>query len=717
MDLSLESLVRRAGLRRWIGEAHALRAAASARGQMPRNDVKGVIANAVKLIDNGRPHDAAHLLFAGLILDEFAVLSAIQQAGLFRLSRRRFLGGSTGVTARLLRERASDFKQEAREYLESVGHLHRVAKGARAEYRALQDWLSQEREHGFKGALATLDWLFLVREYSRVGAQFPWGFQEGPQTDLETLAEGLSTILAVYNEVFGPLRGNTNINAKAAANGQYLRWLVCGVKLAKFRDWELQVDRLQYRVALVESPANFRIQPPTPEFGRAVDLGYAHSGLQRAFRPAAAVNPKSHTFIDLGRKLAQGDPANALVKKIDEPVPRLRLEFPESLVEALKDIRDLTQEEQAALATASHDLLTSADELLAFEIADRVSLRDFFMLARQLHLLRSILAEALFRESDRDLELVLQSLVPAFLRDDLQRLFMLATGQEPASAVLGLLLTDLRGHIDLLYRPLLPAGKTVLMPLNIFTSSNLLRNPLVISGRRLYEDGEGDPVSKGLRTMLAGLGLPVQAEVTFSWNGQSGECDILAVIDDVVLVLECKNSILPTSSHELLTSVDHIRTAARQLGRFSRLFSDSGFQETLSRRTGLALPSHARLVTGIIMANRMLIGWRLDGHPVRGMLELQQFMTEGTVTMGEETRSFWLGSKLLGEDVRRFFQEDITYEPQWKSMDRLSLRHDFPGCTVRTDPFALNGLKLARELGFQKTEQALTEMLQEHKQS
>ncbi|HLO40883.1 MAG TPA: hypothetical protein VK176_07660 [Phycisphaerales bacterium] len=76
----------------------------------------------------------------------------------------------------------------------------------------------------------------------------------------------------------------------------------------------------------------------------------------------------------------------------------------------------------------------------------------------------------------------------------------------------------------------------------------------------------------------------------------------------------------------------------------------------------------------------------------------------GTVTIGDESRSLWIGGRLRGEDLRRFFQDDITYIPQWKCMEPFALRYEFPGCTVEVPRLGINMLKMARELGFAKAE-------------
>lgn len=705
--LTFDEILRGSESRRWTLEIAALQQFRADNGPFGRRHAETLLKRAQELIDKGKAHGAAELLFAGLVVDHPAVLAGVQKAGLFRLSRRQYIGGCTAVTARLLCEALERLSHPAALYLRSVVNLHVVARAARAEYRGVAAWLSREREAGVKGAMATLDWIFLTATYAPSGAEEGWRLPSGPEYGPEHLAEGLSTILAIYEERFGRLRDNTAIDARAAARGDYVRFLLSASRLAQFRAWELLVDRLDYGVVPVPGTGVFRVGASSFEFHRAVEMGFTHSTIQRATKPAEAVHPGARSFVAFGREFTTDGRGDQLVKRVDTPVPRYRLELPAEVLSSLKHVGELMGEEQLALAGACHDLVATTEEVLGFELDNGVRMRDFFLVSRLLQMMRCISAEMLLRHASGDFEAVLQSMVPTLHRDNLINSVRLAVDPHAAAAVVRLLEADLSSYVDIQYRPLVPAGsqgELLMIPLNVVASSNLYRNPLVVSRRRLHEDGRSDPVSESLSRTFGKLGLPCRTNVSFSGQGASGECDVVVVVDEVVLALECKHSLLPTGAHEMLTSVDYIRTAATQLGKFSSLFQNAEFRTRFARQTGLAFPDNAVLVTGIIMSNRMLIGWRQDGHPVRGMYELVRFVEEGTVTIGDESRSLWIGGRLCGEDLRRFFQDDITYTPQWNCMEPFVLRYEFPGCTVEVPRLGINMLKMARELGFAKAE-------------
>jgi len=706
MELTQDAIIEGASERRWLDDPESL-IVWRPQCDLANRDFAALIQRGSELICQGESEEAAQVIFASLVLDEQTSLAQIQKDGLFRLSRLSYAEGAASTVARRLYGARASLAPPAADYLESVAGLHSIARDVCEEYAAIAEWLEQERESGVKGALATLDWVFLEQVYPPEGGGTGWVVRDGAEYEPGRLADGFSTVLAIYADRFGPLRANVVIDAKAAAEGAYLQWLVSGAKIAAFREWEVLVDRMGYRITAETESSTFRLSAPSLEFQRAVDLGFIHAYAQRALKAQTVREGEAESFTEFGRSVVDEEWCRHFVKLVKDPVPRYRFEFPVEMIRLIKEIGELMREERAALEVASWDLLASVEDLLDFELTDSVTMRDLFYVSRLIQLLRCFIAEVLLRDAESNFPLVLQSLVPALERDQLQRLFAMVVGNDQAQAVLDLLLVDMKEHIDVQYRPLIPAETSILLPVNVFANSNIYRNPLMITRRRLFEDGQVDPLSGGLEKAFGQAGFTARSQVEFSWNGRSGEVDVLVVADEVLLALECKNSLLPTGIHELMTSVDYVRTAADQLGRFRACWQEEGFRKELAANTGLAIPAVAKLVTGIVMANRMLIGYRLDGHAVRGHYELGRFVTEGVVSIGEEAKCFWIGQSPCGEDLRRFFEDDITYEPQWRSMIQTEMLYEFSGCTVKRETLGLNMLTFAREMEFERAESEL----------
>jgi hypothetical protein len=106
----------------------------------------------------------------------------------------------------------------------------------------------------------------------------------------------------------------------------------------------------------------------------------------------------------------------------------------------------------------------------------------------------------------------------------------------------------------------------------------------------------------------------------------------------------------------------------------------------------------------------MFLGLRISSFPVRGNYELEHFVNSATVEMGGEKVCFWQGKSLTSKDLLRFFEEDVTYKPQWDAMEQITSRFEFAECSVETPRFRLNGIVLAGCLGLDRVKNEMLRM-------
>lgn len=676
---------------------------------LSKAESKQLHERASEAIRKGDSIVTANHLYAGLVLDEPAFLARLQKDGILRLSRHSYQQEPVASVVASLLAPELGLSAVTVGYLESVANLHQVAKSVRALYDRLRDWLADERETGIKSSLAALDFLFL-----RQSAGFHLGdkslhSRDGRFFTIEELAEGFSALLALYGNEFGELRSNGSINPEASCEGFYYAMLTAGSHLAAFREWEFQIDRMGYRLTWDATTEAYALRHPDFEFHRAVELGYIQTVQQGMIKSQEWIDLKDHSFEAIGSRLLAMLEGHGHVKHLLEPVERYRFELPEQLLSSTAEIGEFLREERVYLLGACRDLLTPVDELLAFELGNGLTLRDLFYASRLMHVIRSISAAKLLPEVANRPGVVFQSLVPAFERDTLLRLVGTVIGTEKAEAAVAMMTVDITKHVDVQYQPLIPFGKAILLPANIFANSNIYRNPLVVTRIRLYEDGRVDPLGDSLTKAFVATGAVTTPRLDYSWKGERGEIDVLVAVGGFLFAFECKNSLLPCGVHELMTSLDYIRTAVDQLDRFKKHFEDPAFRRWLVKETGCPIDAGTRLVTGIVMSNRMFMGLRLNGHPVRGNYELEHFLADGTVSMADETRSFWLGKTFTGEDLRRFLEEDVTYQPQWNAITRFTARYVWDDCTVEVERVSKSMLALAEQLGFERAKAAILE--------
>lgn len=676
--------------------------------RLSKTESQALLNDARDAIARNDVASAQNALYAGLLFDEERFLFQIQKKGILRASRFSYVTEPLATIVKTLLNPDLGLSDVVVTYLNSLSNLYSVAADIRSLYVSLRDWLHEEREQGIKSALAWLDFTFL--EYN-VGVREPC--KDGQESnepgffEAEELAEGFSTILAIYSQEFGSLEVNTSINEVGLMEGIYATRLNMAAHISTFREWEFSIDRQGFTLIPTETPNVWRLCHPSQEFLRSVELGFIHSLQQRMITSYAARETGCSSIHAIGHSMMPLLEQDGSIKIEDHPIRRLRIEVRSDLLAKLKEIEELLQEEWQALENASRDLLTPVEEILEFELQDGLTFKDIFLVARAIDFIRSITAARMIPEIENDLGLVLQSIVPAFELGDLVSLLSQLVGKEVAQKAIEIWTTDIDGHVDIQYRPLIQVGATRLFPMNIFGASNSFRNALQILEKRLYEDGANDPLSSLVVKTFEAQGVPALRGLTYG----DGEIDALSFIDGKLFAFECKNSLLPTGSHELMTSLDYVRTASKQLDRFTERFADIKFRKWLSQTTGWSIDSSTTLSTCIVLSNRMFMGFRGLGHPVRNPYELKHFVEEGTFCMDTESVCLWLGNEFTGEDLRRYLEEDTTYHPQWDSLVTWSASYHFANCCVLVDHLSLDIMKLAQHFGLEK---AINGMKQQH---
>jgi hypothetical protein len=693
----------------WVA-ASAQLLSVQGRYSLSAQECKGLVEQVEKALETGDDALATNLLYAGLVLDGPRMLARIQKKGLLRMSRYSYRDVPLVPVVTDLSKPALGLSAAAVAYLTSVSNLYKVGHAIRKEYEQLTQWLAVEREAGIKATLAIVDFLFLKQavgmhetSIKTIPSRHPFFFS------VEQLAEGLSSLLALYGTEFGRLQSNLSIPEGAIDAERYIRFLISACHLQMFREWEFQIDRLGYCLIESSTADTFTMEPPTPEFGRAVELGFIHTNQQRAIKTGDWFDKDAHSFHDFAPRAVQTMEEAGLIRLLKEPNERYRFEFPADVLTSLAQVEELFQEEKIALKGACRDLLTPVDQLLDFDLNNGLTLRDLFQVSRLMQFIRSITAAKLVPELEAHPNHVLQSLIPVFQKPILIGLVGTVIGEDKAERAIDMMCLDIKGHVDLQYQPLVPVGEQIMLPANIFASSHVFRNSLLVIGKRLYEDGKVDPLVDLIADVFQEQGLSPQTRVNYAWGGEKGEADVLILIDNILFVLECKNSLVPTGPHELRTSLDYIEEAAIQLSRWQKHFQDPKFRQSLVKKTGLAIDHKTRLVTGVIMSNRMFMGYRIDGHPVRGAYELEHFIREGNISMGDEVFSYWEGNALSADDLRRYFEQDLTYVAQWKAMTPFVETYQFDGCTVCVQRLYKDLLQLTDEYGFAKGREAILE--------
>ena len=303
---------------------------------------------------------------------------------------------------------------------------------------------------------------------------------------------------------------------------------------------------------------------------------------------------------------------------------------------------------------------------------------------------------------------MMQSLVPSFTFDTLLEIIAFVVGKEKAAQIIDFLtwLPDSGRVFDIQYQPFVKTQHGYLVPVNILSSSYVIRNSLFLSRLRFYADGVNDPLPGIIGASLRTRTNLVAENVEFKYGDYKSEIDVLACIDGQLFIFECKNSLIPCNSYELRTSFDSIQKAADQLDKLIEAFRNKAFTEYISGSIQWQIPFPAKPVTCIVVGNRMFSGYRLNGHAVRGSYELVQFIKEGIVVGSKGNHiSLWTGENFTGEELRKYIVHDSVHKEIFRCMEPYIEKFQFDDKWLHIHSYCLNMYDLYKLLGFDVPEE------------
>lgn len=678
---------------------------------LTKHERKAIVDMLKTYVSKGQKPKAAAAMSIGLIcVPDF--LDSCRRAGALRASTYDFLVDTAADVVEFAKAGAPLIPLHVDEvhYLDTISILYRCARAARSSYVSIRAALRNDRTRFLKEALVYLDVLCMK------------GYQPAPAThsrengffSFEELASGFSYLLYLYQDTVGTDTHNVAIDPSKILGMHTDALLRAAALVDAFREFEILVDSFGYRTDFLAEEGVFGLRGPDDQFERCLNLGYIIERSQSAVKVQEILdNPNDAlSLTSVGTRLFKSIGAK-LTKLEQEPIPRYKISFPDD-----PRIREAVQttamylEEGVELSFLSKDLLIPADDLMNIRAwPDRdITLFDLLKVHRLFNLLRIYAATFLEPMLAKEPALTLQSLVPCWPLDALKQVLSIAvepSKTEPIIEALTWSVKDDRVKVaDVQYQPLIHIGGARLVPMNILGHSNIVRNTLALSQFRYYHEGTNDPLGRLLQetlkssTPFVAAGIPYRA----SGRGSAGEIDVAAYLDGVIFLFECKNSLHPCSAFELRTSYDYIRKGARQLeGAVRVIREDAHFRTILASRLGLSegpLPD-VPIVTAIVMSNRMFTGYRLQGHPIRGLFELLQFIRRGEVAVAGRTVKLWRGEALTVADLRSYLEEDLAHQVLLDCLEEVDRTYEFGAYSLRRPIYKLRIARLAEHYGIQ----------------
>jgi hypothetical protein len=300
-----------------------------------------------------------------------------------------------------------------------------------------------------------------------------------------------------------------------------------------------------------------------------------------------------------------------------------------------------------------------------------------------------------------DTEAAVQSIAAVYQDASLLNFLGYSLPPERAKRILSLLEWDpkQKAFFDIMYQPIVRAAdNNILVAPNLFAISNLPRNVLQLTQRRLGEKGDG-LLAQRLKDEFVKQEFLAWDDKKYRYGGTEGDCDVIALQGEYLFNFECKNSLHPCSTAELRTSFDYLVKAQTQLDRFSSRWSDPGFRKYFAKRLETDLSAVTTVVTAIITGNRMFSGLQLGANKCLGFHELVNFIRDGRIIILNQQIVGRESGPLTPEQLQDFVTKTPWEQPMHSAMKRSDRVTRYGEIDVRVEDYSLKMADLAHEWG------------------
>ncbi len=430
-------------------------------------------------------------------------------------------------------------------------------------------------------------------------------------------------------------------------------------------EWEQLVDCLNYEIKTEGN--NVIVYDPSESLEKSLRIGFVKTMLQKQLFAFLDFEKSQIGLFDLAQYLVEsiGDQVFEW-RSEDKLVERYRMLFPEVLLEPLcpkKDVPlELYREEYMEMDFAAHELTFGHSDLKQYMVTEHCSAVDLILLKR-IFLLLNYSQRWLFQK-EKDLKKVIPSLNPLMTEETLLNLISKFVGdRQKALECLQLLSWDGNGKLDLQYTPIIKCDlEHYYIASDILISSNIIRNSIVLGRSRGEQYGNSNGIDDPLERFCEASFhehpsiYKTRANVRFEYQKDAGEIDLLVWSDRRLYVFECKNAILPTGSHEIRATYEHIQKASQQLDFIKKALEDTTFQREHFQQWGI-VEGERTLQTCILLGNRLFTVPNGMKHSVRYAYELNMVLTSGIINSTFGHWSCWSGDQFTDDDLVRFLSD------------------------------------------------------------
>ncbi len=612
------------------------------------------------LLTRGEFAEAAAVSLSLAYEHQDAFISLARQSGVFRASRYRFRTANLFELIQCLRRLANPLVLGAasRSYLDSLLAFYTISDDAAGIYEEIVSAMRERRGR----VLATL-MLIADHAYETDRLRLFWHGARGvKERTSELLCGVVSTLMTIYRKELGSEDEWCGIDSEQCEllDGHYAMMVEHGRAIYELMETEVSMDGSAAVARRI--PGGVLVKRPPP-LDASIRLGYARmeEDIVQHFEEIEEVAVVSGRKSLLLLAMEFHDALSNVIAVSPTPFgfPCVALLPPEGAILLSKLRGENLFFEELFTQIQMRRYRCEEASMEAFDVGDGLSSIDLMRIARLLSVIRDVYYRREKARHCSDDETIAAQRLCCMRIAELITIFSSVVGCSKAEKIVSsLLLPPENDRVDLQYLPFVQVGDWVFFSLSVASVSIHPGNFEIGARSRPARLSNGDPSVERVFDRMRHAGLRVEKDREFRIRGARRDTDILVLFGDTLYVLEFKNSFVPSNSHELRNTYDHLLKAAEQLEIRKQWFESPDAQRKVWATLGWSDPFPCRVQTGIILSHPLFHGASIAEHPVRAAQDLIDFLEYGMVSIGTSHAKSWEGDRLAPSDLWRYFQPD-----------------------------------------------------------
>ncbi len=523
---------------------------------------------------------------------------------------------------------------------------------------------------------------------------------------IETLSEICSYLIYLFSQINKEHKiSQDTFSSKISFNEKKLNNLILlSFKIRNFQDMEKFIDNFNYTCIKEKNKLIIRSEDTLIEKSRI--YGNFHSNMQR-----------QALMLDIIKEYKNAASFSGFIDKISEkskdffelkeyPIPRYTFKFPlnDKIKEfILKD--EYFLEEIFELTEIKKEYMIP--DIMDFKISRLLTLKDLMIIKRLFIIIGLLNSDFFFNILEKDKtkkQVIYNSWIKAFNYQDLKNTLILFIGNDKADEFISEFSWSLQSNnkLDLQYTPLINLDDYY-FPLNIFINSNLFRNSLFRNNIRPHKVMNKDAISLAIMNVLKKNFEKVATGIKFKKNGYVGDFDVIAYVDNVIYIFECKNTITPTDLHELRTTYkDNLLHGFEQLTKCKKVLLSDNYIKDLNSNLKWKISNDFKIVTCLVLGTRMYNGYTDGEHHVRSIHELVNFFDTGKINIIDKDINkdinLWKSDNIGAHDIYDFIQNRILHKFIFNSFSSKINKESFLKQSILFETFEFNMNEFCEEL-------------------